>query len=81
MESNNFEPNCDTRHYTNYDHAIICRNDTLQYVSLFKSKFCLQTECSFLPACLLKRSRDSSVGIANDYGLDDRGVRISVPVV
>jgi hypothetical protein len=28
----------------------------------------------------MKRSRDSSVGIATGYGLEDRGVRVQVPV-
>jgi hypothetical protein len=29
---------------------------------------------------LLRKSRDSSVGIATSYGLDDRGVEVRVPV-
>jgi hypothetical protein len=29
---------------------------------------------------LLQRSRDSAVGVATGYGLDDRGIRVRVPV-
>jgi hypothetical protein len=44
-------------------------------------EICLSASHSnFLPSKQLARSRDSAVGIATSYGLDDRGVGVRVPV-
>jgi hypothetical protein len=47
-------------------------------ISCAKEGFGVGIQSSILE--LLKKSRDSSVGIATGYGLDDRGVGVRVPV-
>jgi hypothetical protein len=50
-------------------------------VSINRSHTILKTRLLFLQQVYLYRGRDSSVGIATGYRLDDRGVGVQVPVV
>jgi hypothetical protein len=50
----------------------------LQTSSLYEIGFCEISH--FRLAFITNRSRDSSVGVATGYGLDDRGVGVRVPV-
>jgi hypothetical protein len=47
---------------------------------LFPSDFGTKINCIFFISPILFGSRDSVVGIATSYGLDDRGIGVRVPV-
>jgi hypothetical protein len=48
--------------------------------SLRSKTFALPCTAVNQPVYIIKRSRDSAVGIATGFGLDDRGVKVRVPV-
>jgi hypothetical protein len=58
--------------------------DTLSYPQTFcpvtSSTVTHRKHCHHSVLCLTKMSRDSAVGIATAYGLEDRGVEFRVPL-
>jgi hypothetical protein len=70
-----------TEQYTNYSHLEICYSDCHLFRMAFTAVIWkLSVKIFYLLSSCAARSRDSAVGIATSYGLDDRGIGVRVPV-